>query len=249
MGMYQLTGIILRHQDVREVDRLVTIYSQEQGMATLRARGVRKISSKLAGSLEPLQAAVLTAVTGATFDTITGAEIQSTFPSIHLDPRRKAVAWFCAALVATVSHERQRDTRVYQLLEQTFVALETHDGPALYQLLRWHFSWRLLVLLGHAPELRNCMVCHQAMSADDTMFSVKRGGLVHLRCRGVDASARPITTTTIKLIRELCNEDMKRVRRLRYPASIARESDTLIDTFLSYIFERDISFGAFGTLV
>lgn len=248
MGTYQLTGIIIRHQDAREVDRLITVYSQEQGMVTLRARGTRKISSKLAGSLEPLHAVLVTAVSGATLDTVTGAEIQSTYPRIHADPQQQAVAWFCASMVAVVSHERQRDTRVYQLLCEVFDVLETKHGTTINQLVRWHFTWRLLVLLGHAPELKNCGVCHQLITPPDTLFSVRRGGLVHVRCRGVDPSARPISIITIKLIRELCNEDIRRVLRLRYPAAVIKEIDALGDAFTSYIFERDMAFKPFEVL-
>ena len=46
-------AIVLRHADWGEADRLITLYSREQGKLRAIAKGARKITSRKAGHLEP----------------------------------------------------------------------------------------------------------------------------------------------------------------------------------------------------
>ena len=79
MGTYLIQGLILKHKDYREADRLITIYSREYGKITALARGTRKISSKLAGSLEPFTLADFMIARGRNFDTIASLEVIKNF--------------------------------------------------------------------------------------------------------------------------------------------------------------------------
>src|SRR3990167_1239553 len=45
-------GVVLKRINIGEADRLVTIFTREEGKVVARARGVRKIPSRRAGSLE-----------------------------------------------------------------------------------------------------------------------------------------------------------------------------------------------------
>jgi len=49
----RVEAVILRHADWGEADRLLTLYSREQGKLRAIAKGVRKIQSRKAGHLEP----------------------------------------------------------------------------------------------------------------------------------------------------------------------------------------------------
>lgn len=52
MPSRKLTGIIIRHMDLGELDRLYTIFTREEGVVECVARSVRKINSKLGSRLE-----------------------------------------------------------------------------------------------------------------------------------------------------------------------------------------------------
>ncbi|PIQ80173.1 MAG: DNA repair protein RecO, partial [Parcubacteria group bacterium CG11_big_fil_rev_8_21_14_0_20_41_14] len=49
MATYKTKSIILSSYPYREHDRIITFYSKEFGKMDARARGARKITSKLAG--------------------------------------------------------------------------------------------------------------------------------------------------------------------------------------------------------
>ena len=46
-------AIVLRHSDMGEADRLLTLFSRDAGIIRAVAKGVRRIHSKKAGHLEP----------------------------------------------------------------------------------------------------------------------------------------------------------------------------------------------------
>ena len=49
----EVRGLIIRTVDIKETDRLVTIFTEEQGVMTALARGARSLKSrKLAATLD-----------------------------------------------------------------------------------------------------------------------------------------------------------------------------------------------------
>ena len=50
---YRAQGIVLRHVEVGEADRILTLYTLEYGKVQAIAKGVRKLRSRKAGHLEP----------------------------------------------------------------------------------------------------------------------------------------------------------------------------------------------------
>lgn len=52
MRAFSLTGIVIKRKDVGESDKLVTVFTKERGKLVIRAKGVKKISSKRASHVE-----------------------------------------------------------------------------------------------------------------------------------------------------------------------------------------------------
>jgi DNA repair protein RecO (recombination protein O) len=46
-------GVVLRHMDYGEADRLITVYTSQSGKIRALVKGARKITSRKAGHLEP----------------------------------------------------------------------------------------------------------------------------------------------------------------------------------------------------
>ena len=47
-------GLVIKRKDVGEADKIVTIFSKNQGKISVIAKGVRKVTSRRAGNLELL---------------------------------------------------------------------------------------------------------------------------------------------------------------------------------------------------
>jgi len=124
MSTYFTRGLILKHQDYREADRLVTIYSQEHGKITVLARGSRKISSKLAGSLEPFLLADFMIARGRHFDTIAAVEIIKNYSKLKQNLDKIFLAKYLSIVVSNSTKGRQHDPRVFELIKEIFFWLD-----------------------------------------------------------------------------------------------------------------------------
>ena len=71
---YRTQAIVLGHIEYGEADRILKLFTFEQGKITAIAKGVRKIRSRKAGHLEPFTRVNLFLAKGRNMDIITQAE-------------------------------------------------------------------------------------------------------------------------------------------------------------------------------
>ena len=76
---------MLRHVEVGEADRILTIYTLEYGKLQAIAKGIRKLRSRKAGHLEPFSRVELMLAKGRNLDVISQAEAQSTYENLRAD--------------------------------------------------------------------------------------------------------------------------------------------------------------------
>ena len=72
--IYTTTGLVLSERPLREADRVYSILTRDLGLVRATATGVRKSTSKLRGSLEPVTLADISLVRGKEYWRITSAQ-------------------------------------------------------------------------------------------------------------------------------------------------------------------------------
>jgi recombinational DNA repair protein (RecF pathway) len=78
--IYTTDALVLSHRPLKEADRVYSILTRDFGLIRATALGVRKETSKLRGSLEPLSFSLVSVVRGKEFWRITSAMFQSQAP-------------------------------------------------------------------------------------------------------------------------------------------------------------------------
>src|SRR5207253_442028 len=63
------------------------------------------------------------------------------------------------------------------------------------------FHLRFLEALGYRPELRECVTCRTNIAPDRNHFSPLLGGVLCPACGSREATARPVGTSALKLLR------------------------------------------------
>jgi DNA repair protein RecO (recombination protein O) len=144
-----LTSLILKRQDFRDDDLLVTIYSRESGKLTLIARGAKKILSKLAGHLEPVSLSLLNAASGKSIDQLTGASMVKSYSRIKADLAKTAAAVWFLKLIDELTLENHADERIFTLAERYLDFLEQKEED--YEVAKLAVGFKLLALLGLSP--------------------------------------------------------------------------------------------------
>lgn len=159
---YRALGIVLRRRDVREADRLYTIFTKSHGKIEALTRGSRKITSKLSPHLESFATVDLLIARGRFWDHVAGVEAVERFPNIGSKFLTTWAAFYAFELTDTLTKPGARDYGLWNLfLEYLRVLNELPDDTSVFllkQLVR-AYSCQLLLRLGVAPELEKCQSC------------------------------------------------------------------------------------------
>ena len=115
----KVDAVVLRHTDWGEADRLLTLYSREQGKLRAIAKGVRKIQSRKAGHLEPFTRAIIMLAKGHDLWIVTQAQASELYPSIREDLQKMSRAAYVVELLDRFTYEEGQNRQLYQLLTET----------------------------------------------------------------------------------------------------------------------------------
>jgi len=125
MQYYNLTAIVLKREDYKENDVLATVYSEEKGKLRLFVKSAKKITSKLAGHIEPVSLVKLEVVTRRSGnDQIAGAQQVEAFGKIKNNVARWAYAAYYSELVDRLVGEGWADKKIFKILLKALERLE-----------------------------------------------------------------------------------------------------------------------------
>ncbi len=145
--IYTVEGIILKRKNVGEADRILTVFTKQQGKIRVIAKGVRKMISKRAPHIEVFNHLVLTIHKGKVLDMLTDVSTISTFHPIRADLKRIGAAYYLLEVIDGLLAEGQAQEEVFALLQKALTALGNVES-ARADVLKTRFTSALLLLLG-----------------------------------------------------------------------------------------------------
>lgn len=230
---YNLTAIILNRRPFSENDGRVAVYSGERGKLELTVRGLKKIKSKLAGHLEPITLASIMAVRGRQYDYVGAAVSEDCYFNIKSDLDKLAAAGEAIRIFNKIIKTGQADAEIFELLKNFFNVLE-NNAKGAYNFLCRLFIFKLLVKLGHKPELHHCVKCQAKVTPAGLKFDLARGGLICDNCR--TKSGLTISENSVKLLRLAEKNDFKKIIKIKINKKTEGEAENIISSFLDYHF-------------
>ncbi len=148
---YSSEGIILARRNYSEADRIIVIYSRDNGKLGLIAKGVRRTKSRKRGSIEVFSHIRFSAARGKSLDILTEAEIITSFPQIRKNLRKVSVAYYFIEVIGRLTHEEEKNEQLFSLLLKYLKSLQKEKE---LKKLRMTFVKDVLVLLGYWPRNR-----------------------------------------------------------------------------------------------
>lgn len=150
--IYKTEGIVIKRNNWGERDKLLTIYSQDFGKILVKAKSLQKKEAKLKESLEPFNYLHLMVAHGRNIDTIVGAVIINSFPSLKSHLPLVAAAYYLSELIDKLIVGPEKDERIWQLVLKAFYFLNQNNlEPMKIKELLTEFEWHLLSYLGYQP--------------------------------------------------------------------------------------------------
>ncbi len=238
---FKLEAVVLRHSDWGEADRIISLFTRQQGKIRAVARGVRKIRSRKAGHLEPFTRVTLQLAKSKDLPIITQAETISAHSEIRSDLLLIGYASYVVEVLDKFTYEEGENIPLYNLLVDTLKRLSAPEEHQDLQLVVRYYELRLLDHMGFRPELFRCVFCGEAIQPEDQYFSAERGGAVCPRCGTGVPGMRPVSLNALRYLRHLQRSSYAEARRAQPSADHYREMETLIQHYLTYILERGLN--------
>jgi DNA repair protein RecO (recombination protein O) len=235
--VYKTQGIVLRQRKLGEADKIITIYTSQEGKVDAVAKGVRRTKSRLAGHLEPLTFGTYLLAQGRDLDIVTQAETVEAYGNLRGDLERLSRGLYCAELVDRLTPDRHEGTPVFRLLQQTLAQLDVSPS---YELAVRRFELRLLDELGYKPSLTTCSVCDSPLEPQANHWSAAVGGVVCPDCAHDSLGLSPLSLNALKMLRLLQRAPFEDAARVRVSGVLAVELEACLGEYVRYVMEREV---------
>ncbi len=151
MRSYNLEGIIIKRINFGETDKIITLYTRDRGKVSLMAKGIRRISSRRAGSLELFNLVKVSAVPGrGQLDILTEVQLIKPYSAWKAHIGRVNIAYQMIETIDKLTPENQPHEKIFEILN---LALD-HIGNLGSQWQATTQTWLLEILreLGFWPH-------------------------------------------------------------------------------------------------
>jgi len=232
-------AVVLRHADWGEADRLVTLYTREQGKLRAVAKGARKITSRKAGHLEPFTHVKLQLARGRSLFIVTQADTVDAYLPLRETLLMTGTASYVVELLDRFVYEEEgANPTLFRLLAETLKRLANDEDPWLA--VRY-YEMRLLDFLGFRPQLFECANCGREIKAEDQFFSFSAGGVICPRCGRGLPNLTSITIDALKYLRHFQRSSYAESKRAQPALDVRDEVETLMQGYFTYLLERELN--------
>lgn len=234
---YTTEAIVLSRFDLGEADRVMTLITPGSGKLKAIAKGIRRPTSRLGGSLEPFAELTVALARGRTFEVVTQVSVGHAWLHLRDSLEGAATAWYLAELADRSLEERHAAEPLYALLRRAYELLDA--GMAPRRVARW-YEMHLLDELGVRPEVDRCVDCDRVLESDERFRWVPpAGGVVCERCPGPPHDRAGLSLDALKLLKAYQRLDIEAIAELRLSADVEREVEGALRDFVRVSLERE----------
>lgn len=227
---YKSDGIILKRWNYKDQDKMVRLLTRDYGKLTTRAISARKITSKLAGHLEPFIYADFFIARSRTIDIVAGSNTLAPHTQLRESLPHAAVANFFSEIIDRFTQEQEKDAALFEHVHG-FYAWLNNSTPHLLGL--YAAIIQLLSILGFRLELYTCHACNNPITPEGTKFNFKLWSVECVNCKSSDETMF-IHENTIKALRFIHEHSLEESTKLHIPIAQWQEFTQLIHALLRY---------------
>lgn len=149
MRTLKTEGIVIRRRNIGEADKILTIFTRDLGKVQVKAKGVRRITSRRSPHIELLNHASVSLYKSEKMSILTEAQVIEDYEGLKKNLTRVWAAYHLCELVDGLCPENQEHENVFTLLTTTLTKLsyEKQLKPLIHD-----FEVQLLTILGFWHE-------------------------------------------------------------------------------------------------
>jgi DNA repair protein RecO (recombination protein O) len=163
---YRTQAFFLKEKERGENDKIFTAYTEDFGLITLFAKGVRKKEAKLRFGTSFFSLKEIEFIEGRQYRTLTDIQIVEKYDSARKNLEKNALIVRALQEIDSLIKQEEKDEKIWKLLKSFF--REINQAEKCFLSFYFHFIWKSFSFLGYSPKLDFC-------SQD---FSSTEGGLI-----------------------------------------------------------------------
>ena len=179
MGIVRTDGIVLRHVNFGENDRILTILSPTLGLVTVSARGCRKATSRMLSASELFTAGEYLLYEKEGRFTLSSFSLQENFYPLRNDFTRLSHGAYWLALCEATAQPGEDCVRLFKMLLLSLGVLTYGELPE--RPLTAVFLMQFSALAGFEPCLDVCARCGKPLEAP-MRYDAEHGGACCAKC-------------------------------------------------------------------
>lgn len=234
----RVEALVLRHSDWGEADRILSLFTREQGKIRAVAKGVRKLHSRKAGHVEPFTRVTLQLARGRDLWILTQAETVDAYLLIRDDLVRMSYASFVLELLDRFTYDEGANLPLYTLITDTLQRIAEPGDPFVAVC---YYQVRLLDLVGFRPRLFQCAACGETIRAENQFFSAPEGGVLCPNCGGNRPHTVPVSVDALRFLRHFQRSTFSDSARAQIEPSTRSELEALLQFYFTYLLERGLT--------
>ncbi len=205
-------GIVLRHADYREHDRMLTLLSPGMGRIEALCRGCKRPGSPLLAASEWFTLGEYVLYTGKGRMTVTSCHVSESFYPLRTDYERLQYATYLLSIAEAAAQPGDRAVELFTLLARSLsrLAYGEKDPQAVAAAFLLHFS----AISGYRPRLSHCVLCGRRMEdAEIRLMDTENGGLVCPQCADARQGLRAVTADQVRWMRDVLEKGIDKTDR------------------------------------
>jgi len=183
MNNYVTDAINLKSYNLNDADKIILMYSKENGLIKGVAKGIKRPKSKLGARMDLLAANTLQLLKGRSMDTIIQAQTLNNFKKSREDIDKIIYSSYVSELVVNFGEGSENASKeIYELLYKALsrIADSENKKDALIAVIK--FQLKILLIMGFCVELDTCLCCGERVLDEEMYFSSKMGGIICKDC-------------------------------------------------------------------
>ena len=156
-------ALVLRGVDYKESDRILTLFTQEQGKLTVSARGCRKKGSAIAAGCQLLAWSEMVLYDYQGRWAVKEASTERLFQGVRNDIGRLALGCYFAEVSELLAVEGEENPELLSLILNSLHALDRMQEKPL-SLVKAAFEWKAMALAGYEPLIDGGRVSGEGVS-------------------------------------------------------------------------------------
>ena len=220
----KIEGIVISTVDYKESSKIINVFTKEDGIIGVVARGAKKIRSKISNGTDVLSYGTFHINTKNTnsLGNLVEVDIIDNFKLIRKDIIKLNYSIYLLELASQV-YRHDNDKDIYNLLISALIKINNNFNPRIITNI---IELKLLEFLGIKPAIDYCVSCGK--SNDIVTISSYKGGYL---CKNCALGEKILNIKTIKLIRMFYYVDLAKITKLDISDNIIEEIGMFIDEY------------------